>query len=446
MAKGSFLVAREGARVMIDQAMGGDIVYVCSKNALVAGPNNLAYGSAKADQAHQVRLLAAELGEHRIRVNGVNPDGVVRGSGIFAKGWGAQRAAVYGVPEEELGAYLRGADPSEARGAPRRRGRRRVRADGRRSRLDHGAAGPGGRRSAERLPALIVPVYAAIDLGATSGRVVNVLVERDRVELDLVRRFPTVTMTGPDGTLIWDVDRLLDDVRSGLVEACRRARVASVAVDGWGVDYGFVDAAGERLGTVHAYRSTRTGGVMETVVDRLGRRRIYGITGIQFLPFNTIYQLVASLDDAGYLAADRLLMVPDLVNHVLCGSTTNDVTNASTTQLLDVDSRCWSHRVGRSPRAPAGPAPRSPRAGHCSGSCARHRSDRRWPGGRGGRQSRHGQRRRRHTAARRWSRRLHLVRDVVARGLRDAGGGDDAIQRSKRTSPTSSVSTERSAC
>lgn len=187
-----------------------------------------------------------------------------------------------------------------------------------------------------------MPVYAAIDLGATSGRVVNVLVERDRVELDLVRRFPTVTMTGPDGTLIWDVDRLLDDIRSGLVEACRRARVASVAVDGWGVDYGFVDAAGERLGTVHAYRSTRTGGVMETVVDRLGRRRIYGITGIQFLPFNTIYQLVASLDDAGYLAADRLLMVPDLVNHVLCGSTTNDVTNASTTQLLDVDSRCWS--------------------------------------------------------------------------------------------------------
>ena len=105
MAKGSFLVAREAARLMIDQGMGGDLVYICSKNALVAGPNNLAYGAAKADQAHQVRLLAAELGEHGIRVNGVNPDGVVRGSGIFAKGWGAQRAAVYGVPEEELGAY-----------------------------------------------------------------------------------------------------------------------------------------------------------------------------------------------------------------------------------------------------------------------------------------------------------------------------------------------------
>jgi rhamnulose-1-phosphate aldolase/alcohol dehydrogenase len=105
MARGSFLVAREAARVMIEQGLGGDIVYIASKNAVFAGPNNVAYGATKADQAHQVRLLAAELGEHGIRVNGVNPDGVVRGSGIFASGWGAQRAAVYGVPESELGAF-----------------------------------------------------------------------------------------------------------------------------------------------------------------------------------------------------------------------------------------------------------------------------------------------------------------------------------------------------
>ncbi|TCM49409.1 rhamnulose-1-phosphate aldolase/alcohol dehydrogenase [Kribbella sp. VKM Ac-2568] len=105
MAKGSFLVSRAAAKVLIDQGIGGDIVYISSKNAVFAGPNNVAYGAAKADQAHQVRLLAAELGEHGIRVNGVNPDGVVRGSGIFAKGWGAQRAAVYGVPESELGAF-----------------------------------------------------------------------------------------------------------------------------------------------------------------------------------------------------------------------------------------------------------------------------------------------------------------------------------------------------
>jgi rhamnulose-1-phosphate aldolase/alcohol dehydrogenase len=105
MAKGSFLVSRASARVMAEQGLGGDIVYVVSKNGVFAGPNNVAYGAAKADQAHQVRLLAVELGEHGIRVNGVNPDGVVQGSGIFAGGWGAERAAVYGVAEEDLGAY-----------------------------------------------------------------------------------------------------------------------------------------------------------------------------------------------------------------------------------------------------------------------------------------------------------------------------------------------------
>jgi rhamnulose-1-phosphate aldolase/alcohol dehydrogenase len=105
MARGSFLVSREAANVMRAQGLGGDIIYISSKNSVFAGPNNVAYGAAKADQAHQVRLLAAELGADGIRVNGVNPDGVVRGSGIFAGGWGAQRAAVYGVPEEELGAF-----------------------------------------------------------------------------------------------------------------------------------------------------------------------------------------------------------------------------------------------------------------------------------------------------------------------------------------------------
>ncbi|MEU6383961.1 bifunctional aldolase/short-chain dehydrogenase [Streptomyces bauhiniae] len=105
MARGSFLVSREAARVMTEQGLGGDIVYIASKNAVFAGPDNIAYSAAKADQAHQVRLLAAELGRHGIRVNGVNPDGVVRGSGIFAGGWGARRAATYGIPEDELGAF-----------------------------------------------------------------------------------------------------------------------------------------------------------------------------------------------------------------------------------------------------------------------------------------------------------------------------------------------------
>jgi rhamnulose-1-phosphate aldolase/alcohol dehydrogenase len=108
MARGSFLVSREAARVAATQGMGGDIVYIVSKNAVVAGPDNLAYGAAKADQAHQVRLLATELGPLGVRVNGVNPDGVVRGSGIFAGGWGDQRAKVYGVAPEDLGKFYAG--------------------------------------------------------------------------------------------------------------------------------------------------------------------------------------------------------------------------------------------------------------------------------------------------------------------------------------------------
>jgi len=105
MAKGSFLVSRAAAKVLIEQGLGGDIVYISSKNSIFAGPNNIAYSATKADQAHQVRLLAAELGEYGVKVNGINPDGVVRGSGIFAGGWGAKRAAVYGVDEEDLGKY-----------------------------------------------------------------------------------------------------------------------------------------------------------------------------------------------------------------------------------------------------------------------------------------------------------------------------------------------------
>ena len=105
MAKGSFLVSKNAAKILVDQGLGGDIVYISSKNSVFAGPNNIAYSATKADQAHQVRLLAAELGEHGIRVNGINPDGVVRGSGIFAGGWGAQRAKTYGVEEKDLGKF-----------------------------------------------------------------------------------------------------------------------------------------------------------------------------------------------------------------------------------------------------------------------------------------------------------------------------------------------------
>ncbi|MGI8557614.1 MAG: bifunctional aldolase/short-chain dehydrogenase [Solirubrobacteraceae bacterium] len=105
MAKGSFLVSKAAARPLIDQGLGGDVIYISSKNSVFAGPNNIAYSATKADQAHQVRLLAVELGEHGVKVNGINPDGVVRGSGIFASGWGADRAKTYGIEEQDLGNF-----------------------------------------------------------------------------------------------------------------------------------------------------------------------------------------------------------------------------------------------------------------------------------------------------------------------------------------------------
>jgi rhamnulose-1-phosphate aldolase len=105
MAKGSFLVSKATAPILIEQKMGGDVIYISSKNSVFAGPNNIAYSATKADQAHQVRLLAVELGEHGVKVNGINPDGVVRGSGIFASGWGANRAKTYGIAEQDLGKF-----------------------------------------------------------------------------------------------------------------------------------------------------------------------------------------------------------------------------------------------------------------------------------------------------------------------------------------------------
>ena len=128
MAKGSFLVSKAAAKVLIEQGLGGDIIYISSKNSVFAGPNNIAYSATKADQAHQVRLLAVELGEHGVRVNGINPDGVVRGSGIFAGGWGANRAAVYGVRGGGPRQVLRAAHDPQARGAARERRQRGVRA------------------------------------------------------------------------------------------------------------------------------------------------------------------------------------------------------------------------------------------------------------------------------------------------------------------------------
>ena len=186
-----------------------------------------------------------------------------------------------------------------------------------------------------------MPTYAAVDLGATSGRVVNVRFSADDISLHEVARFPNVAVQGASGTMFWDINQLLASVRAGLTAAAAAAPLRSVAVDSWAIDYGLLDTHNNRVGPVHAYRSARTNGVMDAICKALGRERIYAATGIQFLAFNTAYQLVTSMPTNDYIAAQRFLMIPDLINAELCGSNTNEVTNASSTQLLNAATHQW---------------------------------------------------------------------------------------------------------
>ena len=156
MAKGSFLVSKAAAKALIEQGIGGDVIYISSKNSVFAGPNNIAYSATKADQAHQVRLLAVELGEYGVRVNGINPDGVVRGSGIFAARLGREPRRDLrrrgGGPRQ----VLRPAHDPQARGRARERRGRGVRAHRPRADPHHRPAHPGRLRRRRRLPAMTV--------------------------------------------------------------------------------------------------------------------------------------------------------------------------------------------------------------------------------------------------------------------------------------------------
>jgi rhamnulokinase len=180
---------------------------------------------------------------------------------------------------------------------------------------------------------------AAVDLGASSGRVMVASVSPDAVTLDEVHRFDN----GPVsllGRLHWDALRLYSEIVAGLrAAAAQRPDLASVGIDSWAVDYGLLDRDGALLGNPVHYRDSRTDGVMSTVVGKLGAESLYETTGLQLLPFNTLFQLVA----AGSLeGAERLLLMPDLISYWLTGVAGTEVTNASTTQLLDVRTREWS--------------------------------------------------------------------------------------------------------
>jgi sugar (pentulose or hexulose) kinase len=180
-------------------------------------------------------------------------------------------------------------------------------------------------------------VVAAVDLGASGGRVIAARVSGAGVELHEVSRFPNEPVLA-GGTLYWDILRLYGSVLSGLAAVASSYDLASAGIDSWGVDYGLLDATGALLGNPVHYRDARTDGVTAGV----SFPELYAVTGIQHLPFNTIYQLTAAAGSPALAAAKTLLLIPDLLAYWLTGSVGAEVTNASTTALLNVASRSWA--------------------------------------------------------------------------------------------------------
>jgi rhamnulokinase len=184
-------------------------------------------------------------------------------------------------------------------------------------------------------------LVAAVDLGASSGRVMVGRVGPNELELTEVRRFPNEPVRLPDG-LHWDILRLYGEVRAGIREAARVTDdLVSIGIDTWAVDYGLLDDGGSLLGDPFHYRDDRTAAAVEAVHDVIAPADLYARTGLQFLPFNTIYQLVAERRSASFGAARTMLLIPDLLGYWLSGVRVTEVTNASTTGLLDVHRRTW---------------------------------------------------------------------------------------------------------
>ncbi|HWS33084.1 MAG TPA: rhamnulokinase family protein [Actinoplanes sp.] len=175
-------------------------------------------------------------------------------------------------------------------------------------------------------------VFAAVDLGASSGRVVVGRFGPGELELEVVHRFANEPVR-VGGTLHWDILSLYRGVLDGLRKA---GPVRSIGIDSWAVDYGLIDVDGALLGNPVHYRDSRTDGIADRVKD------LYDVCGLQKLPFNTVYQLLAAEPTAQYATAHRLLMIPDLLGYWLTGEIGAEYTNASTTGLLDVRTREWS--------------------------------------------------------------------------------------------------------
>jgi rhamnulokinase len=197
---------------------------------------------------------------------------------------------------------------------------------------------------AARHPVTAAVTVAAVDLGASAGRVVTGRVGPGLLELREAHRFPNVPVRA-GGTLHWDILSLYREITAGLAAAATGTTLASAGIDSWGVDYGLLDSGGTLLGNPVHYRDARTEGAVERVLAAVPAAELYAITGIQQLTFNTICQLTAAAGSPQLAAASTLLLIPDLLGYWLTGVAGAEITNASTTQLLDVSQRAWAVSV-----------------------------------------------------------------------------------------------------
>jgi rhamnulokinase len=183
--------------------------------------------------------------------------------------------------------------------------------------------------------------YLAVDLGAESGRIVFGRFDGGRVSLEEIHRFPNTPVRLPDG-LHWDVLRILSEIKDGLAKAMRKEEIEGIGIDSWGVDFGLLDGEGALVSNPYHHRDARTEGMMDEAFGLVGKEEIYRTTGIQFLPINTLYQLLAMRGSPLLDAAEMMLLIPDLMNYWLTGEKACEYTNATTTQLLDLQDGGWS--------------------------------------------------------------------------------------------------------
>lgn len=182
---------------------------------------------------------------------------------------------------------------------------------------------------------------AAVDLGATSGRVMAGRVGPGSLHLDELHRFPNGGVRA-NGSLFWDVLGIHREALAGIAKVARTGPLHGIGIDSWAIDYGLLDRDGHLLGNPYSHRDSRTDGVAERVLATVGPGELYATTGLQNLPFNTVYQLVAALGTPALESAETLLLLPDLLGYWLTGQVGAERTNASTTGMYDVRSREWA--------------------------------------------------------------------------------------------------------